>query len=44
MKKWKLKLEKNNYNKVKGDNIMDSNRWSSKNVKFNLPDVLKNMI
>ena len=36
-KNWKKVI----YNKVKGDNIMDSNRWSSKNVKFNLPDVLK---
>ena len=36
-KNWKKII----YDKVKGDNIMDSNRWSSKNVKFNLPDVLK---
>ena len=36
-KKWNKII----YNKVDGDNIMDSNRWSSKNVKFNLPEILK---
>lgn len=36
-KNWKKII----YDKVEGDNTMDSNRWSSKNVKFNLPDILK---
>jgi hypothetical protein len=39
-----LKSEKWNiiiYNKIKEDDIMESSRWTSKNVKFILPDILK---